>query len=210
MVKLYARSKMSSKDDSSVTVINKNKSHRDEEPTSKVLREHEAEKGVGAFGANYKDSKAPGCDCLHRFLPHVVWAMLVPILISFTISQIELSSIRQSYSSTRPYKETHGTAAMSTSLSQGTSSSPPFPSSQTTPVASVIVTDGQCPSLNEMSVSDLSSSCSKILSGCSELSNSCSGFLGSSIAKVGAVTVTIVRKIRDLIFHDRRLADFSL
>ena len=142
--KLYVYFKMTSKDNNSVAVTNNMKLHRDrihQEPTRKGLQEHEAEKGVGASEGTYKDSKAPECDCRHRFLLHVLWAMLATLVVSFAIGQLELASIRQPYPSSSPLKEDLGTPTMSTSLSQDTDSSSSLPSSHATPVTAAALTN---------------------------------------------------------------------
>ena len=135
---------MTSKDNHSVAVPNDMIPHRDrihQERTLKGLQEHEAETGVGASGGTYKDNKAAGCDCRHRFHLHMLLAVLATVMVSIAIGPLELASIRQPYPSSSPLKEDLGTPTMSTSLSQDTDSSSSLPSSHATPVTAAALTN---------------------------------------------------------------------
>lgn len=162
---------MTSKDDSTIAVTNSMEPQRDrihQEPTRKGLHEHEAEKGVCASGGTHKDSKAPECDCRHRFLLHVLWAVLATLVVSFAIGQLELASIRRPYPSATPLKETHGAPPMSTSLWQVTHSSSPLPSSHTTLLASAIIANCTLPPQNQSPISTILSACSCLMEQSSE------------------------------------------
>ena len=135
---------MTSKDNHSVAVPNDMIPHRDrihQEPRRKGLREYEPEMSFGASGGTYKDSKAPECDCRHRFLLHVLWAVLATLVVSFAIGRLELASIRQPYPSSSPLKENLRTPTIATSLSQDTVSSPSLLSSHATPVTAAALTN---------------------------------------------------------------------
>ena len=130
----------------------------------------------------------------------MLWAVLARLLVPFTIGQNELALIRQPSHCASPLKQTHGTATMSTSLSQGTGSSPTLLSSHATPRATVTVMDGQCPLVDKRNVSKLSSVCSELSVTFSEAFNPCSRLLGISTVEAGAVKVTIVCKSRESVF----------
>ena len=120
---------MTSNEIHSVAVTDNMKPHRDrihQEATRKDLQENEAEKGVGASGGTYKDSKAPEYDFRHRLHLHVMLAVLATVMVSIAIGPLELPSFGQPYPSSSPLKENLGTPNIATSLSQDTVSSRPF------------------------------------------------------------------------------------
>ena len=179
---------MTSKDAASVAVTNNMKTPKDrihQEPKRKGLDEHKAEKGVGASGGTCKDSKAPECDCRHRFLLHVLWAVLATLVVSFAIGQLELASIRRPFPSTAPLRETHGASTIPTSLWQGTEGSSPFPSSHAALDASAILSKCTRPPQNQTHIIMISSACSCLFE--------------RSIESREPVVKTVVRKNRELV-----------
>ena len=189
---------MTSKDDSIVAVTNSTKPQSDRihhEPTRKGVHEHEAEKGVCASGGTRKDSKGPECDCRHRFLLHVLWAVLATLVVSFAIGQLQFASIRQPYPSSTPLKETHGAPTMPTSSWPATASSSPLPSSHAITVASDIIAACTLRPPSQSHISNLLSACLCLMERSSET--------------IEPVVETIVCKSREVVSLDKSFANFS-